>query len=50
MEQVLGITLAKEHSAADWSRRPLPLEWQVYAALDVEYLIELRETLWLALQ
>lgn len=50
MEQVLDITLAKEHSAADWSTRPLPSDWQTYAALDVDYLIELRNELWLQLQ
>ena len=32
---------AKEHSAADWSYRPLPCDWRNYAALDVELLIEL---------
>ena len=37
----LGISLAKEHSAADWSTRPLPDEWLAYAALDVDYLIDL---------
>lgn len=37
-----GLELAKEHSAADWSQRPLPAEWLTYAALDVELLIELR--------
>ena len=37
----LGYILAKEHSAADWSTRPLPESWLVYAALDVEFLIEL---------
>ncbi|KAB5608710.1 HRDC domain-containing protein [Bifidobacterium jacchi] len=42
-ERYLGITLAKEHSAADWSYRPLPRDWRNYAALDVELLIELRE-------
>ena len=40
-EHYLGITLAKEHSAADWSYRPLPRDWRNYAALDVEVLIEL---------
>lgn len=40
-EQYLGVTLAKEHSAADWSYRPLPRDWRNYAALDVELLIEL---------
>ena len=41
-EQLLGVTLAKEHSAVDWSLRPLRPEWLNYAALDVELLIELR--------
>lgn len=41
----LGITLAKEHSAADWSTRPLPDEWLAYAALDVDFLIDLWEIL-----
>lgn len=40
-EHYLGLTLAKEHSAADWSYRPLPRDWRNYAALDVELLIEL---------
>ncbi len=39
----LGYELKKGHGAADWSQRPLPHEWLVYAALDVELLIELRE-------
>jgi ribonuclease D len=42
-EQLLGVTLAKEHSAVDWSLRPLRPEWLNYAALDVELLIELRD-------
>lgn len=41
----LGYALAKEHSAADWSKRPLPEDWLRYAALDVEVLVELRHTL-----
>ena len=45
MEQALGVTLLKEHSAADWSRRPIPADWLAYAALDVERLTELREWL-----
>ncbi|MGH3296286.1 MAG: HRDC domain-containing protein [Trebonia sp.] len=45
LEEVLGIRLAKEHSAADWSVRPLPAEMLKYAALDVEVLTELRDAL-----
>lgn len=41
----LGISLAKEHSAADWSVRPIPESWLNYAALDVEFLIPLRDKL-----
>lgn len=44
-EQYLDVALAKSHSAADWSRRPLPQAWLTYAALDVELLLELRELL-----
>lgn len=42
VERLLGFGLAKGHGAADWSKRPLPVEWLNYAALDVELLIELR--------
>ncbi len=35
----------KGHSAADWSTRPLPEEWLIYAALDVEVLVDLRDAL-----
>ena len=45
LESELDVSLAKEHSAADWSTRPIPEPWLNYAALDVELLIELRETL-----
>ena len=45
VEQLLGLSLEKGHGAADWSRRPLPDDWLVYAALDVEVLIELRDVL-----
>lgn len=44
-EQLLGRTLEKHHSAADWSTRPLPHDWLTYAALDVELLVELRDAL-----
>jgi ribonuclease D len=43
VEHYLGLSLAKEHSAVDWSTRPLPEPWLRYAALDVEELIELRD-------
>ena len=43
VEDVLGLSLAKEHSAADWSTRPLPASWLTYAALDVEYLPQVRD-------
>ena len=43
LESQMGVSLAKEHSAADWSKRPLPNEWLNYAALDVELLVELRD-------
>jgi ribonuclease D len=42
---VLGLGLAKEHSAVDWSTRPVPREWIRYAALDVEVLIDVRDLL-----
>ena len=45
IEHYFGVRLLKEHSAADWSRRPLPDEWLSYAALDVELLVELRDRL-----
>jgi ribonuclease D len=45
IEELLGVRLLKEHSASDWSKRPLPQEWLIYAALDVELLIELRHEL-----
>nr|MDT0656922.1 ribonuclease D [Micromonospora sp. DSM 115978] len=44
-EQLLGYTLEKHHSAADWSSRPLPESWLTYAALDVEMLTDLRDAL-----
>ncbi len=43
VETVLGQRMRKEHSAADWSTRPLPTPWLEYAALDVEVLVELRD-------
>ncbi|HET7304502.1 MAG TPA: ribonuclease D [Segeticoccus sp.] len=45
VEHYLGVTLAKEHSAVDWSSRPLPEPWLRYAALDVELLVQARDLL-----
>ena len=42
-EALLDLALAKEHSAVDWSLRPLKDEWLVYAALDVDVLVDLKE-------
>ena len=42
-ESLLDLTLAKEHSAVDWSIRPLRSEWLNYAALDVDILVDLRD-------
>src|ERR1700751_841570 len=44
-QRLLGVGLAKGHGAADWSKRPLPAAWLNYAALDVEVLIGLRESI-----
>ncbi len=45
VERMLGLQLRKGHGAADWSTRPLPHDWLVYAALDVEVLVELRNAM-----
>jgi ribonuclease D len=50
LESIMGVLLAKEHSAADWSARPLPKEWLTYAALDVELLVELRNHMYALLE
>lgn len=44
-EHFLSLRLAKEHSAVDWSTRPLLADWLNYAALDVDVLLELRDKL-----
>jgi ribonuclease D (3-5 exonuclease) len=45
LEAKLGIRLRKAHSADNWATRPLPTSWLIYAALDVDYLIELADVL-----
>lgn len=45
VEAKLGVTLEKAHSAADWSKRPLPDSWLEYAALDVALLPDLRDAI-----
>lgn len=45
LAEILDVHIAKQHSAADWSSRPLPQSWLEYAALDVEYLAALRDVL-----
>lgn len=49
-ESLLDITLAKEHSAVDWSIRPLEQEWLDYAALDVAVLLDLRDQIYQLLE
>ncbi|TBW23043.1 ribonuclease D [Arcanobacterium bovis] len=43
--EMLNFALAKEHSSADWSQRPLSKEMRAYAALDVDVLHELKAQL-----
>lgn len=45
VEHYLKLGLAKEHSAVDWSTRPLQDGWLEYAALDVDVLHELADSL-----
>jgi len=45
VEHYLGLSLAKEHSAVDWSKRPLETSWLDYAALDIDVLHELADAL-----
>lgn len=41
VQQVLGVTLAKAYTRADWRQRPMAAEWLAYAADDVRYLGEI---------
>ncbi|MDO5495676.1 MAG: ribonuclease D [bacterium] len=45
VEDLIGVSLAKEHSASDWSVRPISESGRAYAALDVEFLVPLRDLL-----
>ncbi len=44
-KRLLGIELAKAHTRADWSRRPLSAEQIEYALDDVRHLLPLRDSL-----
>ena len=50
VQEIEGIELKKEHSAADWSMRPLTNEMWEYAAQDVYFLLSLRNELWSRLE
>lgn len=41
----LDVQLRKAHSAVNWATRPLKQSWLDYAALDVDFLAELRDVL-----
>lgn len=45
-EHYLGLQLNKNHSRERWSRRPLPLSWMEYAALDTAVL----PALWMCIE
>lgn len=45
VSELFGVELAKSHTRADWSRRPLPDEYLRYAAEDVEYLLPAQDLL-----
>jgi ribonuclease D len=39
VKELFDVSIDKSHTRADWSRRPLPAEYLLYAAEDVEYLL-----------
>ena len=45
VNELFGIELAKLHTRADWSQRPLPNALMQYAAEDVQYLLPAYDTL-----
>lgn len=46
VEDIVGVHLNKEESDSDWTLRPLTERQRAYAALDVEYLHQIRDALW----
>lgn len=44
-KELFDVDMAKSHTRADWTRRPLPDAWLQYAAEDVEYLLPACEVL-----
>ncbi len=45
VKELFDVELAKSHTRADWTKRPLPAAALEYAAEDVEYLLPAHETL-----
>jgi ribonuclease D len=45
VRRTLGVELAKSHTRADWTRRPMPPEQIEYALDDVRYLLPLKQKL-----
>ncbi len=45
VKELFDVDMAKSHTRADWTRRPLPEAFLQYAAEDVEYLLPAGETL-----
>lgn len=45
VNELFDVELAKSHTRADWSRRPLPIAYIDYAAEDVQYLLPACDTL-----
>ncbi len=45
VERLLDVRLTKGDRLTDWTRRPLSVDQRLYAAADVEYLLELQDVL-----
>lgn len=50
VKEIMGAEIPKDETRSDWLQRPLSESQERYAALDVEYLLEIRERLTEALQ